>query len=377
MVSPLTFPEPITPHDVQEAIATPGEPPPRQRYIFVNFMRVYAMSAVVIIHVSQLTAVIFNDITPFEWWASNIWHALSRGGSPLFTMISGMLLLGTNKNEPLLQFFRKRVVRVLVPFVIWAFVYLAYRIYYVDESLTATQIRDALLIGPMFYHLWFIQMILGLYLATPILRIYVRAASRRDLTYFLTLWFVIVSVLPILNRFFEIGIGINLYITTGYVGYYVLGFYLRDVWLTTRQWMIALGVVIVGFTFTHLATFALLDANQGAFDRFFMDYFSFNMVISLAALFLVLKSFPYEALLAGRARLRQLVMLVSSCSFGIYFVHAMLIELLEDGAFGFKLTPVMFNPMLAIPIMAATVFLVSFGVTWLLKQIPILRYSVP
>jgi hypothetical protein len=53
------------------------------------------------------------------------------------------------------------------------------------------------------------------------------------------------------------------------------------------------------------------------------------------------------------------------------------IELFMDGAFGIQLKPLMFNPVLAIPFMAAVVFLVSFGVTWLLKQIPVVRYSVP
>ncbi len=376
-MSATTFPEPNTPLAVQEHIATKSDVQPRKRYIFVNFMRIYAMAAVVTIHVAQLTATIFNDITPYQWWASNLWHAFTRGGSPLFTMISGMLLLGSTKDEPLAQFFRKRFVRVLVPFVIWAFVYLAYRIYYQGENFSPAQMRDALLIGPVFYHLWFIQMILGLYLVTPILRIYVRAASRRDLTYFLLMWFVVVSVLPLLRRFADIRVGIFIYVTTGYLGYYILGYYLRDIWLTTRQWFVALGVVVVGFTFTHLATFALLDANQGAFDRFFMDYFSFNMVISLSALFVMLKCFPYDSLLDGRDGARKFVILLSSCSFGIYFVHAMLIDLFNTGAFGFYVRPVMFNPMFAIPFVSAIVFLLSFGITWLLKQVPVVRYIVP
>jgi len=347
------------------------------RMIFVNITRIYAMTLVVIIHVAAIPAPHFNTITPYEWWVSNMYHILSKGGPPIFTMISGMLLLGATRQQTLPDFFRKRFIRVLGPFVIWAVIYLIYRLYYKGEILDAAQIRDLFLVGPMYYHLWFIQMILGLYIATPILRVYIRNATRRDLTYFLTIWVVTVSILPLISRFYDINIGIQIFITTGYLGYFVLGYYLKDIWLTLSQIRIALFVVVSSLLFTELATFLLLDQNAGQFDPFFLDYYSINMIIVSSGIFLILKSIPYDRLLEDRPKLRQRIVFVSSCSFGIYFVHVILMELLADGVFGFELSALSMNPMFSIPLASLITLILSFFVTVILKKIPFVRFIVP
>lgn len=366
-------------NDASQTVATQNTSKTQgtSRLIFVNLIRIYAMSLVVIIHVASIPAPHFNTITPYEWWVANAFHVLSKGGPPLFTMISGMLLLSTSRPQPLGDFFRKRFSRVLGPFIIWAGIYLLWRIYYKGELLTPDQIRDLFLIGPMYYHLWFIQMILGLYIATPILRVYIKNASRRDLTYFVLIWVIAVSVLPFMARFLDVRIGIQVFITTGYVGYFVLGYYLKDVWLNTRQIIMALGVVVVAFLFTEWATFTLLDANAGQFDAYFLDYYSFNMILIVALLFLILKSIPYDSLLENHPRLRNRIIFISGCSFGIYFVHVMMMELLADGVFGFRLSALSMNPLIAIPLASALTMLLSFLITAILKQIPWVRYIVP
>lgn len=348
-----------------------------QRFLFVNAMRVYAMTVVVLIHVASLPAPHFNTITPYEWWVANVFHVFSKGGPPLFTMISGMLLLGSGKNETIGQFFSKRFARVLGPFVIWATLYLFWRLYFNKETLDASQIWNAYLVGPMYYHLWFIQMILGLYIATPILRLYVRQATQRDLSYFLTVWVVSVAILPLLDRFFDFKIGIEIFVTTGYVGYYIFGYYLRDVWLSNRQIYLALTVAVVAMVFTEWATYLLMLDGGGVFDPYFLNYYSINMIINVGALFLVLKSLPYEAWFERFPRGRDAVILLSSCSFGIYFVHVMIMELLGSRQLGFELTPLAFNPLLAIPLTTFITFTLSFGVTLILKRIPIVRFIVP
>ena len=50
--------------------------------------------------------------------------------------------------------------------------------------------------GGVCFHLWFLYLITGLYLITPILRVLVAQASRKDLLYLLTLWFLVSSVFP-------------------------------------------------------------------------------------------------------------------------------------------------------------------------------------
>ncbi|MBK9210985.1 MAG: acyltransferase family protein [Anaerolineales bacterium] len=56
---------------------------------------------------------------------STYYFVISRAAVPLFFMVSGFLLL--KKEEPYSVFFRKRAVKVAVPFFIWSVIYLLWK----------------------------------------------------------------------------------------------------------------------------------------------------------------------------------------------------------------------------------------------------------
>ena len=52
-----------------------------------------------------------------------------------------------------------------------------------------------ILTGP-YYQFWYLYMLMGLYLLTPILRILVAHADRKIMKYFVILWFLGASIIP-------------------------------------------------------------------------------------------------------------------------------------------------------------------------------------
>jgi surface polysaccharide O-acyltransferase-like enzyme len=353
-------------------LAKPPKGNDTERLIFVP---AYAMSIVVVIHVASILAPHFNTIAPYDWWISNAYHAFSKGGPPLFTLVSGMLLLSVPKEQPIPLFFSKRFIKVLIPFVGWAAIYLAWRIFYKGEQMDAMGIAQAFFDGPVYYHLWFIQMILGLYLATPILRYYVQAAPRSNLGYFLAVWFVGIGLLPFFPRFLGINIKIDLVVMTTYAGYFVLGYFLKDVVLTPKQSVFCI-LLVAGFmllveTFSYL----LLINNDGFFDPFFN--LGFTMVVIAGGLFLFLKSLPYEQFYRSAPPLKWLVVTLAANSLGVYFVHVLIMELLADGKLGFTLNPFTINTAIGIPLAALVTLALSVLVTAMLKKIPVVKNIVP
>lgn len=340
-------------------------------------VRAYAMSIVVLIHVASVLAPHYNTISPTDWWISNAYHAFSKGGPPIFTLVSGLLLLSVPASQPIPLFFRKRFIKVLIPFVFWAVVYLCWRIFFLHEDLGVQGIFKALFDGPVYYHLWFIQMILGLYLATPILRVYVQNADRNNLRYFLIVWFVGVTVLPVITYFTKTAIRIDLVVTTSYVGYFVLGYYLRDVALSRRQLLPCLLIVAGVMLLTEILTYVIMVNQGGKFDPFFLNNLGFNMVIISVGLFLFLKSVPYDTLFARLPWLGRFVALLASCSLGVYFVHVLIMELLASGQLGFTLNWLTFGPLIGIPLDAFVVLVLSIAVVWIMQRTPILRWFVP
>lgn len=348
-----------------------------EELIYVKAIRAFALLVIVTLHVSFPLIYLYNSIGYADWWIATNFYLWGKIGSPLFTMVSGLLLLNPSKEQSTGVFFRKRFVKVLWPFIVWSAIYLLWRIFLRDEHFTPKEILVIFLQGPVYYHLWFIQMILGLYLTTPILRIYIRHADRPNLTYFLLVWLVTVSVLPMIKRFFGFTVGIDVAVMTGYVGFFVLGHYLHDSMLTRRQVIPVLLIITASLLFTQYATHALTVQNSGVFDNFFVLNDSLNLVIVAVGLFLLFKSLDYPLLFQKLPFVQKLVLWSSSCSLGVYFVHVLIIEELASGRLGFHLHGATLHPLISIPAVSLLVMTLSVIFTLILKQIPIVRTIVP
>jgi len=363
--------------EVKEVAKTATAVRADEQVVYAKVVRTFALFVIVTLHVAFPLIYLYNSIGYADWWIANNFYILGKIGSPLFTMVSGLLLLNPTKEQTIPIFFKKRLVKVLIPFLAWSTIYLLWRIFLRDESFTPKEILVLFVQGPVYYHLWFIQMILGLYLATPILRIYIRHADHKNLTYFLVIWLVTVSVLPVVKRFLGFEIGIDVVITTGFVGFFVLGYYLRNVTLMPGQMMPTLLIIVVALCFTQYATHAFTVKNEGLYDNFFVLNDSLNLIIVAVGLFLFFKSLDYELLFQKIPLLQKIVLYVSTCSLGVYFVHVLIIEELAGGRFGFMLNASSFHPLLSIPAISLLVMALSVIVTMLLKQIPYVRNIVP
>ena len=350
---------------------------PREDLAYVRVIRAFAMLIIVTQHLSFPLIYQYNNLGYSDWWIGNAFYMWGKAGSPLFVMVSGLLLLAPRKDEPISVFFRKRFLKVLWPFLAWSLIYLLWRIYGRGESFTPREIAVMFIQGPVYYHLWFIQMILGLYLATPILRIYTRHASRDNLRYFVIVWFFAAAIFPIFRRYMGFDIGITVAVTTGFVGFYVLGYYLRPIMLNMRQMIIALAVVVVSLLATQFLTHWSTVRNQGVFDNFYELNDSINLIIIAVGIFLFLKSVDYTVVYAKLPWFAKIVKWISATSLGIYFVHVLVIEELASGRLGFIFDGMTVNPLIAIPLGAMVVMTISVLITMILQRIPYVRTIVP
>ena len=170
-------------------------PQERSRSIqYINQLRILSIYLVVTAHV---TIGLTMDSTPFSfnWWLGTAIFYACFCSIPVFVMISGALLLDNSREEPLQEFYRKRMTRVGVPLAVWTVVYLCVRAFVDKEQLTAGGVLQLILTADPYYHLWFLYMIVGLYLVTPALRTFVRHATQKERV------FVIVVMLILANAY--------------------------------------------------------------------------------------------------------------------------------------------------------------------------------
>lgn len=91
------------------------------RIFWVDGVRVVAILSIVWLHSFATLLYRFDSIPISSWWLGNLYDSIARMGVPLFFMISGFLLL--DKSEPWSIFLRKRMTKVIIPFIAWTIIY--------------------------------------------------------------------------------------------------------------------------------------------------------------------------------------------------------------------------------------------------------------
>ncbi len=295
---------------------------------------------------------------------SSYYFVLSRVAVPLFFMASGYLLL--RKEESYGDFFRKRALKVFVPFLIWSVIYLLWKGEGFNQPFSMKIVASYILKivrGPRENHLWFFYALIGLYLFTPILRVFVARAALRDLYYFCGLWFLVVPVFSFLQEFTPIKIGFELYFIAGYSGYFMLGHLLGLFQYTRRQ--------ISGLVFLFL----IFSIGTTALDyivksEYFVSYLSMNIVLITAFAFVLLREVQIGD------TLNNFLAPLSRASFGIYLVHVIVLAELEKLPFISSWFSAG-SSVYMIPLLGLLGFLISFVVVAVIQKIPVLRWIVP
>ncbi len=340
------------------------------RLIYADLLRVIATLGVIVIHVCSLW---FYDVGvgTAAWTVYNVYDSLVRACVPLFVMLSGMFLLDPKHSLPLPKLFFHNILRIFICLLFWGAVYAIVDFGWAGGRFTLSGALAALrtaLMGQTHYHLWFLYTILGLYLVAPILRAFVRGASRGDLHYFLLLCFLVTSLLPLLLQLFPNAplstflSRLGLHTVAGYVGYFVAGYYLKTYTLSRLAEFILYLLGLGGGAVTIWGT-ALLSRRAGSLSGLFYDYLTPNVCAMAVALFVL---FRYLLGVSDERSRRRSLSGLAQTTFGVYLVHDLFLILFRH----LGLTALPIPPVAAVPLLSALTFLCSFAVAWLLHKIP-------
>lgn len=161
-----------------------------------------------------------------------------------------------------------------------------------------------------------------MYLLTPILSRWLSMASKRELEFYLLLWMVTMCV-PFVKIFVPINEGDTswLYYFHGYVGYYVLGFYLKHYW--KKQVSIGRNLVLL-LTFMAISVILpvalfVLNVEVDFYSVFW--YLSITVALQCVVWWLLVKR-----LMRDVPKLPNWVVELSKLSFGIYLVHILVMR---------------------------------------------------
>ena len=338
----------------------------------VDFIRTIAIVLVITVHAAIEPHPIIQVVDQTEvirWFTVNTYDAFAAVSVPLFVMLSGALLLQPSKVEPIRVFLRKRALRLGLPFVFWGTAYFLWRFLVIHEALTMNSIVQGILTGP-YYHFWFLYMLAGLYLITPVLRVVTAHSERRILRYFLLVVFVGTAIVQLLVLVSGFTVELQLFAITGWIGYFVLGYFL----LSTRiRSSIMYALYFLGFFGTIIGTYAATALVGGHTGLFFLDYLSVTVILSSAALFLLLLKRSPKRLDSLFPKVSKFIHFVGRSSLVIYLAHVMILESLQKGYFGFQISVNTMNPIIEVPLITVITFAITLAIVFLFGRIPIIR----
>ncbi|MDG6222769.1 MAG: acyltransferase family protein [Candidatus Bathyarchaeota archaeon] len=344
----------------------------------VDLIRCCGIIMVLLLHAANeyYTTILLSPLeSGFYWWTSTVYKSLTLPCVPLFVMLSGALLLQPSKlNEPIRVFFKKRFNRLGAAFVFWSFVYLAWAFFTSSTPVTFYNFVEGTLFSffsGSYYHFWFIYIIVGLYLITPILRAIVQCDSQKIIKYLVTLWFIGVALVPVVQLVTGYALNEGLFVMGGTIGYFVLGIYLQRVKVRS-SFLYGLFFASVFFTIicTWLMRFHFYSIGQ---KYFFFDYLSVNVILASVTLFMILCKFPPDWPGGKHPVIRRVTHAISQNTLSIYLFHLIIMETLQRGYLGFQLSLTTINPVIGVPIITTFTLFITLGLILIMKKIPILK----
>ncbi len=344
----------------------------------VDLIRTVAIILVILLHASIEPNPSLSQMSPEGvqlWWVSNIYNSISRAAVPLFVMLTGALLLHPTKtDESLSVFFKKRWSRIGIPVLFWGVIFFLYDFSIKGQELTFTHVLQGVLAGP-YMHFWYVYLLVGLYLITPLIRVLVAHADWIIIKYFLIIWFVGTGIVSLLTLSSEISLqaiwfDTNVFILTGIVGYFVLGAYLTR--FRVRSTLLYLGL-IASSVFTIVGTYFVISTLGEAYSQFFFTAISFNVITGSISLFLIMGAVPNRAIETKIPRGAKILKVISENTLPIYLFHIIVLETLQRGVFGFKLSVITINPIIEIPLITVVTLLICLAIIVPLKKLPYIK----
>lgn len=196
--------------------------------IYADILKILASLSVVFIHV---VSTLWYTLDPHlkSWAYLNFADTISRWCVPAFIMVSGLLLLNPKKEISFKNLFFKYIAKIFILLLFWIIFYAFINIWYVNDF--SIKLFFNYIVNSQ-YHLWYLYILLGLYIITPILKKIIKEENKFIIEYFLVLWFIYnflnyISQLPNFSNLSIIFSKFDFNFITGYIGYYILGYYLH------------------------------------------------------------------------------------------------------------------------------------------------------
>lgn len=342
------------------------------RIVYFDILNILAIIAVVSMHCNNI---VHGNPMIRAWNSSLFVDCIFYWAVPIFLMISGATLIKYRERYDTKTFFKKRFLKVLIPFVFWAIVMVIWKINTLqldsNQFLNIKQWINAIFNNQEEYTYYFMFDILGIYLTMPLLSLLAKEENRTTLWFTVLLYFIfnatLTNILPLMGITYNNSLTVQV---GGYVIYVLLGYLLSTQDLTKKQKIILYISAIAGMIYRYVITF-VLSKQSGQVEKIVWGYCSWHCVLLASAVFVFVKGLKINNIIKNNSKLTKIIAEIASCSFGIYLIHQIIMYYIIK-LLNIDVVTVQWRTMGII-----ATYLCSLIIVFILKKIPIARKLVP
>ncbi len=346
-----------------------------KRLVHYDLVRIIAMFAVIVVHTSGTLYRATAPVSSFNWQVSNIYSTSGKFSICIFMMVSGMLFLNPKKNITIKDLYRKNILRIASGFIFWS---VAYALFGLWVKSMMNGFSYSYMHGFFIdfvtgnYHMWFCYMIIGIYMIVPFLRLI--SGDENLMKYFLILSILFVSTIPVLQQLPDaISAPITIVVTQlrlnfvlGWVGIFILGYYLSYCNISKKAEIISYILGVLSLIFTIVLNGLLSIKYNQSYEGLY-ELTNINILLTAVAVFIFFRL--HVSKVDFSERFQKLTVILSECTFGVYFIHVFIIIIFQQYALAQKLH----NAVIAVPVLSAGVFIVSNIIIYYFRKIPFAR----
>lgn len=301
-----------------------------KRILYLDIINVISCFSVVALHCDSYIHQ-YNHADSL-WWLRALVNVLFYNAVPLFFMLSGATLVGYHKKYDTTTFFRKRIKKTFIPFLVMSiFFSLLFAISAYDKKaqidIIKTIIAGFLTGNVPFTTYWFFIPLFLLYAFMPFISVMVEHLTEKQLLGLIGLLFVlqscIVPIISISNRISWIGVPIHSLPICGYVLYALLGYYIthKNIEQNNKIFTTIMCLAVIMLAFRYVLVYNATSHSPNVFN-----YMAAYAVLPSVAVFMLVKRFCIHTN-------NKVVTLLAKRSFGVFLIQQFVIML------SFKLIP--------------------------------------
>jgi surface polysaccharide O-acyltransferase-like enzyme len=345
------------------------------RLFWADFLRVAAIFLVIVIHLAALVVFPWDNAFTFSWWSAHVLNSISMSAVPWLALLSGGLLL--SKVESWQLFYRKRALKIVVPWIFWVSVSLLLDALVIKSIQLSSE--NVLSVSWMYLRTayWFIPALVQLYMITPLLRNFVKKVSVAQLLSGAFLFQLIISVqhtycsTTLQCAPWPLPLGVQ------YLGYFLLGYAFTQLEVSKILSKVLVFCFLIGLAVTIWGT-VILSQLQHGFNATLYSFISVPVfLMGISSFLLMIKcckgQFNIIELPTG---IRSWITKVSPFSFSIFFIHGLFLRLLQWSQPGLLENILKTTTPISILVCSALLFMLSYWVVLISKKIPYLRSVV-